>query len=563
MAALQKDVVIIGGGPAGLAAAIRLHDRGIADIVILEREKQLGGILRQCIHDGFGLSRFRQALSGPEYSQRFIDEVNELGIQYVTDAMVLDITPEKKVTAVSKKGLIEYQAKAVVLAMGCRERTRGAVSIPGTRPAGIYNAGVAQSYINLHNTMVGKEVVILGSGDIGMIMARRMTLEGAQVRAVFEVQPYPSGLPRNIEQCLNDYDIPLYLSHTVTDIKGDSRLTGVTVSQVDECLQPIPGTEKEYSCDTLVLSVGLIPENELSLKCGVELDERTKGAAVDENYQTTVKGVFAAGNVLQVHDLVDFVSLEAEAMADSAAEYLLSGALPDCGIAISTDANVSHVVPQKISGEKDFKISLRVRKPFNNCTIEILQQNAVIKTLSLKKVIPAEMIQIHVGKTELKSTQALKVVVRSESPACSEPLAAEETWAALATRKSRRMVKEYTCIICPNGCEIEAEIEESRIIALEGATCERGRKYVEQELADPQRNIATLALIDKGDVPLASVRLNCAIPKARIFEVMAEMKKVKLTAPVVMGQIVLKNVLGLGSDVISTINVRRRCNESN
>lgn len=412
MAVIDKEVVIVGGGPAGLAAAVQLRKKGINDIVILEREKQLGGILRQCIHDGFGLTRFKQTLSGPEYSARFIEQVEATNIEYVTDTTVIDITPEKKVIAASKNGLLEYQAKAVVLTMGCRERTRGAISIPGTRPAGIYNAGVAQAYINLHNTMVGKDVVILGSGDIGMIMARRMTLEGARVKAVFEIQSYPSGLPRNIEQCLNDYGIPLYLSHTITNIKGHSRLEGITVSQVDENMKPIPGTEKDYACDTLILSVGLIPENELSLACGVELDGRTKGAIVDENYQTTVPGVFAAGNVLQVHDLVDFVSLEAEALADSVAKYISAGKLSVCRISITADCNISHTIPQRLSGQQDVEISLRVRKPFKNCIIDVLQQDTVIKTIKFKKAIPAEMIQFKLEQAELKSTDTIKVVVR-------------------------------------------------------------------------------------------------------------------------------------------------------
>ena len=247
MSEVSKDVVIIGGGPAGLAAAVTLYKKGITNIVIIEREKKLGGILRQCIHEGFGLTRFKEALSGPEYAQRFIDEVEQLNIPYITEATVIEVTGEKKVIAASPKGILEYQAKAVILAMGCRERTRGAISIPGTRPAGIYNAGVAQAYMNLNNTMIGKEVVILGSGDIGMIMARRLTLEGAKVKAVFEIQPYPSGLPRNIEQCLNDYNIPLYLSHTITNIKGRARIEGITVAQVDEGFRPIPGTEKEFS----------------------------------------------------------------------------------------------------------------------------------------------------------------------------------------------------------------------------------------------------------------------------------------------------------------------------
>ena len=311
------DVVIVGGGPAGLAAAVRLYKQGIRDILILERETHLGGILRQCIHDGFGLTRFKTTLSGPEYAQRFIDQVKELGIPYVTDTTVLEVSRGRVVTAVSSGGLVQWQAKAVILTMGCRERTRGALGIPGERPTGVFTAGVAQAYMNLYNRMPAKEVVILGSGDIGMIMARRLTLEGAHVQAVFEIQPYPSGLPRNIEQCLNDYDIPLYLSHTVTEIHGNSRLTGVTVSAVDEHFKPIPGTEREYRCDTLILSVGLIPENELSIDAGVDLDSRTKGAVVDEYFQTGVEGIFAAGNVLHVHDLVDFVSMEAEDLAES------------------------------------------------------------------------------------------------------------------------------------------------------------------------------------------------------------------------------------------------------
>ena len=308
----RRDVVIIGGGPAGLAAAAALKKAGIHDILIVEREKQLGGILRQCIHDGFGLTRFGETLSGPEYSQRFINEVKDLQIESITNATVIDLSNDKVVTIDTTEGLLKIQARAVILTMGCRERTRGALAIPGTRPAGIYNAGVAQSYMNLYNKMVGKNIVIMGSGDIGLIMARRLTLEGAHVSAVFEILPYPSGLPRNIEQCLNDYNIPLYLSHSVIDIKGDPRIESVVAAQVDEKQKIIPGTEKEFPCDTLILSVGLIPENELSLSAGVSLDGRTKGAIVDENFQTDVPGIFAAGNVLHVHDLVDFVSLEAE-----------------------------------------------------------------------------------------------------------------------------------------------------------------------------------------------------------------------------------------------------------
>ena len=409
---MKRQAVIVGGGPAGLAAALRLREKGIKDILILEREHLLGGILRQCIHDGFGLTRFGESLSGPEYAQRFIDRVQEAGIECITDCTVLDISKEKVVTAASRvHGLLEIQADAVLLTMGCRERTRGALATPGTRPAGIYTAGVAQNYINLQNIMVGHEVVILGSGDIGLIMARRMTLEGAHVKGVYEVQSYPSGLPRNIEQCLNDYGIPLHLSHTVVDIRGRERLTSVVVAQCDEHFRPIPGTEEEIPCDTLILSVGLIPENELSLAAGVELDARTRGAFVDEHCQTGIPGIFAAGNVLHVHDLVDFVSLEAEALADSAAEYMLEGSLPECRLTVNAGNNVGHVIPQRISGTRSFTLSLRVRQPLSNVSIVVRQGEKEILRKKMRKALPAEMIQLPIRAEKLVDSADMEVYV--------------------------------------------------------------------------------------------------------------------------------------------------------
>lgn len=319
----QHAIVIIGGGPAGLAAAISAAEQGEKDILILERDRELGGILNQCIHNGFGLHTFQEELTGPEYAARYIEKVERMGIPYLTDTMVLDLSPEKVVTAVSPtEGIFQIQAQAVILAMGCRERPRGALNLPGYRPAGIYTAGTAQRLVNVEGRMPGREVVILGSGDIGLIMARRMTLEGAKVKVVAELMPYSGGLKRNIVQCLEDFGIPLKLSHTVVAIHGKERLTGVTLAQVDHDGRPVPGTEEEYSCDTLLLSVGLIPENELSKNAGVSLNPATSGPVVDESFQTSVGGIFACGNVLHVHDLVDFVSEEAANAGRRAAEYV-------------------------------------------------------------------------------------------------------------------------------------------------------------------------------------------------------------------------------------------------
>lgn len=359
----QKDVVIIGGGPAGLAAAVELHKQGIRNMIILEREAMLGGILRQCIHDGFGLGRFGESLSGPEYAQAFIDEVNKREIPYETSATVLSLTEDRVVTASTRSGLRQYQAKAVVLAMGCKERSRGALGIPGERPAGVFTAGTAQAYMNLYNRMPGKEVVILGSGDIGMIMARRMTLEGAHVQAVFELMPYPSGLPRNIVQCLDDYNIPLYLSHTVTEIHGRDRLTGVTISEVDE------------------------------------------------NLQTNVPGVFSAGNVLHVHDLVDFVSMESEALARHAAAYVEGKGIDPCTLDVKCGEGVGHTIPQKVSGKNDFSLSLRVRNHYRDCRIVVRQNGVEVAAKKMKKAIPAEMIQFKVSAAKLQETGALEVSV--------------------------------------------------------------------------------------------------------------------------------------------------------
>lgn len=406
------DLIVIGGGPAGLAAAHSAWEEGLSRILVVERDREPGGILNQCIHSGFGLHYFKEELTGPEYAGRFLRMLSETGVELWTDTTVLELTQERRVHMVSPAlGYRVEEAGSVILAMGCRERTRGALSIPGTRPAGVLTAGAAQRYVNIEGYLPGRRVVILGSGDIGLIMARRMTLEGAHVKGVYEVQPYPSGLPRNIEQCLNDYHIPLHLSHTVVEIKGRERLSSVVVAQCDERFRPIAGTEQEIPCDTLILSVGLIPENELSLAAQVELDARTKGAYVDEHCQTNVPGIFAAGNVLHVHDLVDFVSLEAEALADSAAEYLLAGSLPACPLEVKAGADVGHVIPQRISGTRDFTLSLRVRRPLNNASVVVRQNGRDVLRKKMRKALPAEMIQLPIKAAKLTADADVEVCV--------------------------------------------------------------------------------------------------------------------------------------------------------
>ena len=412
MRTVDKKIVIIGAGPAGLAAACALYKLGERDILLLEREKKPGGILRQCIHDGFGLTRFQESLSGPEYAARFIREAEEYGIEIETGTTVVELGKDRTVTAVSASGMTKYRAGAVILAMGCRERTRGALAIPGRRPAGVWTAGVAQTYINLKNIMVGQEVVILGSGDIGMIMARRLTLEGAHVKGVYEILPYASGLPRNVEQCLNDYGIPLHLQHTVTEIHGKDRLEAVTVSRVDEQKNPIPGTEERIACDTLILSVGLIPENELTRMADAPIDPGTQGAVVDENFQTGTPGIFAAGNVLHVHDLVDFVSLEAEQLAASVTEYL-KGGLPECDIPVTAEGAVQ-LIPQRISGLRAVTFALRPKEPGRKVKLRVLQDGKVLAEKTVPRALPAEMVHIAVDKDAWAGSGPVKVVMSDD-----------------------------------------------------------------------------------------------------------------------------------------------------
>ena len=397
---MKRDLVIIGGGPAGMAAAVAAYDAGVRDILILERDVALGGILRQCIHNGFGLHRFGEELTGPEYAARYEDMVKERNIEVMLDTMVIELGSDRAVTAMnSKYGIFTVEAGAVILAMGCRERPKGALGIAGTRPSGIFTAGTAQKYVNMNGYMPGREVVILGSGDIGLIMARRMTLEGAHVAAVCELMPYSGGLARNIEQCLNDFGIPLLLSHTVTEIHGRERVEGVTIAAVDECRRPIEETKKYIPCDTLLLSCGLIPENELTKMAGISLDRVTSGAVVNGDRETEIPGVFACGNVLHVHDLVDYVSEEAVIAGLAAVGFLRGESEKNASVALTVDGRVRYTVPQRIETATDTKVYFRVCDVFRDVKVTVRSADGELLLAKRKqKVAPGEMESVTVTK---------------------------------------------------------------------------------------------------------------------------------------------------------------------
>lgn len=510
------DLVIVGAGPAGLAAAGKAAHLGLENILLLERNPEPGGILNQCIHDGFGLERFGVSLTGPEYIERFLPALDHSGITLKTSAMVLKITPEREVQFADREGLHSVQAGAVILATGCRERTRGAIGVAGTRPAGVYTAGVVQRLVNMENVAVGKRAVILGSGDIGLIMARRLTLEGMEIACVLEKLPYCSGLLRNVRQCLIDYSIPLHLSTTVVEVLGDHHLEAVVAAEVDASGALLPETKRIIACDTLILSVGLIPENELAKACGVRMDPVTGGALVDGSLMTSVPGIFSCGNGLHVHDIVDMVSNEAELAAKNAAEFLKHSLPKQPQIAVLAESGVRYVLPRSLPQNAPSHLSLRVQNPGTDQTMLVTQDGKTLLKKRMRRLSPAEMIRLSLPAVRAGAGE-LRVSLRQEP------------------QSTAREKSELVCTCCPNGCSLTAVTNAKGKLVITGAICSRGVSFGLSELTDPRRTLTTTVRLKNGAYPLVAVRSAEPVKRTDLRRLVAGLRSVTLTAPVRCG----------------------------
>lgn len=509
------SIVVIGAGPAGLAAAGQALKDGVDSILLIERNPEPGGILNQCIHDGFGIERFSAALTGPEYVEQFLPVLGKPDVTLKTSAMALKLTPERIVQYADQDGLHTVQAGAIILATGCRERTRGAIAVPGTRPAGVYTAGVVQRLTNMENVRVGNRAVILGSGDIGLIMARRLTLEGMEIACVLEKLPYCSGLSRNVRQCLTDFDIPLHLSTTVVDIVGDTHLEAVVSAEVDETGAILPETKRTIPCDTLILSVGLIPENELAKTCGIVIDPVTGGALVDGRLMTSVPGVFSCGNGLHVHDIVDMVSEEAESAAKSAVAFLREESSENCQVPVSVESAIRYALPRSILQNTNTSLAIRVKNPGRMQTVFVRQGDAVLVKKTSRRLSPAEMIRLTLPP--VSGTDRLTVSLRQDE-------LPEES------QKS-----DLICTCCPNGCALIAKQLNSGEFAIEGALCKRGNEFGIAESTDPRRTLTTTIRVSGGRYPLVSVRSAIPVRKAELKSLVKSLRNVTLTAPVYCG----------------------------
>ena len=556
------DVVIVGGGPAGLAAAVAARKaRPDARVVVLERDAAAGGILRQCIHNGFGLHHFGEELTGPEYAGRFVKQAAEAGAEVWTDTMVLSVTKDREVVCMNPtRGLVRLRAGAVVLAMGCRERTRGALSIPGTRPAGVYTAGCAQRLVNMEGFLPGRRVVILGSGDIGLIMARRMTWEGAEVKLVAELMPYSSGLNRNIVQCLVDNGIPLKFNHTVTRILGRERVEGVVVAEVDPATRaPIPGTEETIACDTLLLSVGLLPENELTTAAGVSLDPVTGGAAVDQDRQTSIPGVFACGNVLHVHDLVDNVTAESLLAGAAAARFAMLNAecrmLNESEVIQHSALSIQHsvrgtgavryVVPQRVAAETEGKIDLyfRVGSVQKPAVCEVRCGGVAIATRRKPVMTPGEMEKVTVDAAKIAGDLEVFAGTAEGAPRAG---------AAAPAEAAPPGATEMVCICCPMGCRLTIAPKEGGGWTVTGNSCPRGAKYAVQEMEAPERVVTSTVRVQGGAAPLVAAKTASPVPKGSIPACLEAIRALAVPAPIAVGQVLAPDLAGTGVALVAT-----------